>query len=152
MPESDLTNLEQDRARPSDVPVSHHDHLSPPAEEVSNEVHIKHRVCQISHRRSWVFRSEQTAIVSVASLRKLLAKVVIEYAKSLSGSLDGQKEQVGHEQEVEHIDSEDAPPHEYVRSCHDRVWQVDHTDEDEGQAGAHDGAPVRELFLVLLLD
>ena len=47
--ESNLTDLESDGAGPGHVPIPHDHHLSPPTEEVSQEMTVEDSISEVSH-------------------------------------------------------------------------------------------------------
>ena len=87
--EGDLTDFEADRACPGNIPVAHDKELTPPAQEVGDEMNIKDSIAEVCAWGRWVLRSEETAVFAIAALWQGSAQIVIEDAKRVPRLIDG---------------------------------------------------------------
>ena len=123
--EADLTEFKTNGAGPSHIPISHDEHLAPPAEEVGDEVTVVDSIHDVRKLRGWVLRSEDTAVLAVTFLREWLAKIIVENPQGLTSLVRLLQKQVSHEHGVENKGSHERSPENGMGSRHDRVGQVD---------------------------
>lgn len=142
MLEGDFEQFEENRACPSDIPVSHNHHLAPPAEQVSHEVHVEDSFRDVCILARWVFGSVDPAVISVASLGHSLSQVSVEVAEYLPCLFNWEHEKVCHEERVDEEQGQADSPKDRVRSTNDRVWHVNGAEGYEGNYHSNNGTSV----------
>jgi hypothetical protein len=85
--ESDLKKLEYDTANPAHLDISDDHHFEPPSKQVSQEMHINRGIPQVKKFICRVLRCVNTAVLTIALLRKRGAKAGIEEPEDFPGIL-----------------------------------------------------------------
>ena len=82
--EADLKQLKNNTAYPArlDIPDDHH--LEPPSKQVSHEVDVIYSIPKVGYHVVWVFRSEESAVLSVTLLWQRFTQTYIKELKDLS--------------------------------------------------------------------